>query len=247
MLLLYQPKDIVSGDFYWFTTVDSWKHRLAESDGLGLSLADSLPARTKILFLAVVDCTGHGVPGAFMTMIGGGLLDQIINRDKIYSPAQILSELDTRLLRTLQQRDKEGKQVQDGMDISLLQLDLANKQLVWASAKRPLWILEKNNTTFTVYKGDKYPIGGNQFDQKHFTEHDIALKEGDMLYAFSDGYADQFGAKGKFTIRRFKEVLLENRFKPFATQELLLHNHIQHWQGTEIQTDDILVMGLRIG
>jgi serine phosphatase RsbU (regulator of sigma subunit) len=243
-LLLHQPKDIVSGDFYWFATVDSWKQPTVEHDGLSLSLTDLEIKRNKIAFLAVVDCTGHGVPGAFMTMIGGGLLEQIVRRDKIYSPAQILKELDARLLRTFQQRSSE-EQVQDGMDISLLQIDLTHKKLVWASAKRPLWIAEKGRQEFTIYKGDKYPIGGNQFTHKIFTEQEINMQEGDVLYTFSDGYADQFGEKGKYTVRRFKELLLENRFKTLKTQEMLLHNHTQAWRGSESQTDDILVIGLK--
>lgn len=245
-LLLHKPKDIVNGDFYWFATVDSWKNAFTNHDGFGLSMADVEYKPHKIAFLAIADCTGHGVPGAFMTVIGGGLLDQIINRDKIYSPASILAELDRRLLRTLQQQAVEKDHVQDGMDISLLQIDLVGKVLVWASAKRPLWIIEHDKDEITTYKGDKYPIGSSQFKEKTFTEKEIQLQTNDIIYTFTDGYADQFGEAGKMTVRRFKEFLLKNRHNSFVQQDVALRTYLTDWQGEEAQTDDILVAGLRI-
>ncbi len=224
LLLFYQPKDIVSGDFYW------------------LSNTTSLGSQT---ILAVADCTGHGVPGAFMTVIGNNLLDQIINKDKIFSPAQILKELDFRLLQTLKQQGEQGT-VNDGMDISILKLDLAKLKLIFANAKRPLWIFENGKPEPTEYKGNKFPIGSSQFEEKTFTEQEVVLQKGDLIYSFTDGYADQFGAEGKFTIRKFRRLLCEIHQKDFAEQEQILATNLEAWKGKEKQTDDILVLGIRV-
>ncbi len=219
-LLYYQPKDIVSGDFYWFTHTGDF------------------------LFLAVADCTGHGVPGAFMTVVGEVLLDQIINKDNIYSPAEILTELDKRLLKNLQQ--KKEKLVEDGMDISLLRIDLQNQPWVWAGAKRSIWIFEQGKNELTIYKGDKYPIGSTQYKDKFFQEKEIEVQKGDIIYTFTDGYADQFGEEGKFTIRRFKELLTTNYQKPFEEQEVILDKTLHEWRKEQPQTDDVLVVGIQV-
>lgn len=221
LMLLYLPKDIVSGDFYWF----------AEVEGK--------------MFLAIADCTGHGVPGAFMTVIGENLLDQIINKDKICSPAQVLTELDSRLLKTLQQQGINTETVNDGMDISLLQIDLPTRKIVWAGAKRPLWVFEAGKDLPTEYKGDKFPIGSGQFKGKQFTEKEVILQKGDTVYAFTDGFADQFGEAGKFTVRRFRELLQEVRPLPLEEQERQLAQKLHDWRGTETQTDDVLVVAIK--
>ncbi len=223
-LLYYQPKDIVSGDFYWFSN----------NKGLDNSV-----------ILVIADCTGHGVPGAFMTVIGNSLLDQIINKDKIVSPAEILTELNKRLLQTLQ-KQIENQTINDGMDISLLKLDLENRKLVWASAKRPLWIFERGKNELTKYKGNKFPIGSTQFKEKNFTETDITLQKGDLIYSFTDGYADQFGKEGKFTIGKFRQLLTEIHTRNFGEQKEILAQNLQTWKGEDEQTDDVLVVGIRV-
>jgi len=224
LLLFYQPKDIVSGDFYWYA---------------------KMPNDPSIL-LAVADCTGHGVPGAFMTVIGENLLDQIINKDKITSPAQILENLDERLSQILQHQDIANEAINDGMDISILHYDKECSLLVWAGAKRPLWVFEQGKEIPTEYKGNRFPVGSTQFKQKEFAETTIQLKQGDMIYAFTDGYADQFGKEGKFTIKKFRNLLQEIHHQNIATQLLHLQENFHDWKGQEEQTDDILVVGIRI-
>jgi serine phosphatase RsbU (regulator of sigma subunit) len=223
LLLFYQPKDIVSGDFYWFA---------------------KNPNDPSIL-LAVADCTGHGVPGAFMTVIGENLLDQIINKDKITSPAQILENLDERLSQILQHQDIANEAINDGMDISILHYDKECGLLVWAGAKRPLWIFEAGKNIPTEYKGNRFPVGSTQFKQKDFVETTIQLNSGDIIYAFTDGYADQFGTEGKFTIKKFRNLLQDIHLQDFNEQAKSLQKSLQTWKGQEEQTDDILVVGIR--
>lgn len=222
VLLYYLPKDIVSGDFYWLSKISD-----------------------KELILAVADCTGHGVPGAFMTVIGHNLLDQIINKDNIFSPAQILKELNTRLLHTLMP-SATSETVYDGMNIALINLNLDKQELTFAGAKRPLWIFEQGKEILTEYKGDKFPIGNGILGEKIFTERKIFINKTDVLYLFTDGYADQFGVEGKFTIKKFRNLLQEIHNKNFSTQTKILQQTLQDWKGQEKQTDDILVMAIRV-
>jgi serine phosphatase RsbU (regulator of sigma subunit) len=225
LMLFYLPKDIVSGDFYWISNTAGTTHPL---------------------ILAVADCTGHGVPGAFMTVIGNNLLDQIINKDKIYSPVQILNELDNRLIQTLKQQGIETDNVNDGMDIALVKLDWQHRKAVFAGAKRPLWIFENGQAEVTEYKGSKYPIGSSQFENKEFSEIEIDLHQGDLIYSFTDGYADQFGAQGKYKIGQFRQLLTEIKDKDFAEQKLILQTDLLRWKGTHKQTDDVLLIGIRV-
>lgn len=226
LLAYYLPKDIVSGDFYWFSNSNDLDSEV---------------------FLAVADCTGHGVPGAFMTVIGANILDQIINKDKIFSPAEILTELDKRLLKILQQQEVEIGKINDGMDIAILKLNLAHQKLTFAGAKRPIWIFENGKNEPTQYKGDKFPIGSGQFKtEKAFIEMEISLHKGDVIYAFTDGYTDQFGKQGKFTIRRFRNLLAEIYQKDFDEQEIILQKELQNWKGTIKQTDDVLLIGIKV-
>jgi len=226
-MVLYMPKDIVSGDFYWFAQTEQY------------------------IFLAAADCTGHGVPGAFMTVVGENLLRQIITQEDVVSPAKILDKLDQRLLETLNQKD-EGQtsaRVNDGMDISLMRFDLSLRQLTWASAKRPLWIYTPTpdqNLPPIMLKGDKYPIGSNQYGVKKFTEQQIKLQPGDRVYTFSDGYADQFGPQGKFTVGRFRQLLTQMHQLPMQTQAQKLQTAFAEWKQNDKQTDDVLIIGLAI-
>jgi len=219
--ILYMPKDIVSGDFY------SFSHK-----------------GNKIL-IAAADCTGHGVAGAIMSMIGSSLINQIINEKGITDPAEILNQLNTGIIDALKQTENSSH---DGMDISLCAFDLENMEVVFAGANRPLWLVR--NETLEVFKSDKYPIGGLQIDHKEsFNRQQIKLQKNDSVYIFSDGYADQFGGMlgKKLMTKKFKEVLLSIQDKSMNEQGIYLNQFIKDWMGGEFeQVDDMMVIGLKI-
>ncbi len=218
--ILFKPKDIVSGDFYW----------LSEKNDRTL--------------IAAADCTGHGVPGAFTSMIGNALLNEIVNDKSIQEPARILDELREGIIKALKQKGAEGEN-KDGMDISLCSIDLKNKKLEYAGAYNPLFLIRKNE--LTEIKGDKFPIGISDH-QSHFKNNEMNLEEGDSIYIFSDGYADQFGGAGgkKYMRKRFKDHLLSIQKLPMEEQGAELNKAIVAWQGAADQVDDILVIGIRI-
>jgi tetratricopeptide (TPR) repeat protein len=217
-----KPKDIVSGDFYWVS-----RHR-------------------HLSFLAVADCTGHGVSGAFMTLIGNILLNQIVNENHIFSASQILFELDKRLLQTLQQSTGSAE-VSDGMDISLLIWDKNTHKISFSSAKRPLWYVQSK--IFYEIKGSKSHIGSAQKNSKNFEEHTIDLIEQTVFYLFTDGYVDQFSEKDKVRIgsKAFKSMIQEIHELDFSQQKQFLQTHFDSWKGNEKQTDDVLVVVIEIG
>jgi len=218
--VLYLPRDIVSGDFYSFI------HRDDQA------------------LLAAADCTGHGVSGAFMSMIGSSLFHQLVNERSMTNPAQILEQLNKEIIRSLRQRSSESN---DGMDIAICHFDLKQRMLTYAGANRPMWLIRKGE--LIAYKADKFPIGGLQFSQQEkFILHQIALKDGDTIYLTTDGFADQFGGpKGKKMLtRKFREALLSVQHLDMAAQEKFLHRFFNEWKGNEDQVDDVLVMGLRI-
>lgn len=214
----YQPKDIVSGDFYWFSeTSDGW-------------------------FFAVGDCTGHGVPGAFMTLIANNLLNQIVKENKIYDPGTILQELDKRLLQTLQQQDQENS-VNDGMDISIIRK--SGSSFVGSSAKRP--VLYTHNNELNEVKGSKFPIGSILIKEKKFETFSLPCTPGDMIYLFTDGYVDQFSpGNKKFMIRQFSELLGSIHQKEIAIQKEELKKRFENWKQDQFQLDDVLVAGIRV-
>jgi len=218
--ILYKPKDIVSGDFYWFG-----------ANG------------TKVI--AAIDCTGHGVPGAFMSMIGYNLLNELINENHITQPDQILNQLHQKVRVALKQTD-ETSQSQDGMDIAICAIDLQKCEVQFSGAFRPLYHFSKGE--LNEIKGDKFPIGGHQRQgEQHFTNHTIKVQKGDTIYIFSDGYVDQFGGpRGKkFMNKQLKELLSGIQDKSMAEQHQLLQAKLEEWQGDLEQVDDILVMGMR--
>ena len=221
--VLYKPKDIVSGDFYWAT---QWGN--------------------KILF-AAVDCTGHGVPGAFMSIVGQNLLNQAINEYGLTKPNLILNSLNKGISRTLNQ-NKEIAEIKDGMDISLCCWDMKEMVLEFAGAYNPLWILRNNE--ILVIEGDKFPVGSFIDDQpQNFKNNEIPLLKGDIIYIFTDGYADQFGGpKGKkIKQKQIKELLLEIHHEPLLRQREILDKYIEDWKGgKEEQLDDILFMGVSV-
>lgn len=223
--ILYKPKDIVSGDFYYY----------AEE-------------KNKIL-VAAADCTGHGVPGAFMSMIGNDALNEIIVGKGITSPGDILNKLHDSVRVALKQ-DTSKMESSDGMDMALCSLDPASNILEYAGALRNLYIARSGCKELEVVKANKQSVGGLRSDEKKtFTNHKIQLHPGDTFYIFSDGYADQFGGKDgkKFMMRRLRELLVEIQPKGMKEQGQALDQRIENWKGTREQVDDILVIGIKIG
>lgn len=220
--ILYKPKAIVSGDFYFFAE------------------------KKDKLFIAAVDCTGHGVPGAFMSMIGHNLLTQIINEKDVTEPAEILNQLHKGVRHVLQQ-DTENAGNRDGMDIALLAIGKNFKEIEYAGANRPLYLIRQSKINET--KGDKFPIGGLQYElERRFTSHTIQIQSGDSIYLFSDGYADQFGGeKGKkFMVKSLQKTLLDVSSLPLHNRKSKLDSVIESWRGNLEQIDDILVIGIEI-
>jgi serine phosphatase RsbU (regulator of sigma subunit)/predicted negative regulator of RcsB-dependent stress response len=220
--ILYKPKDIVSGDFYWM------EKRLGK------------------LFVAAVDCTGHGVPGAFMSIVGYNLLNQIVNESGITKPADILTELSRGVTDTLKQKVEETS-VRDGMDLAICSIDYKNMVLEYAGAYNPLWLIREGH--LIEVKGDKFPIGTFMDETIHnFTNHRIDLQPGDIIYMFSDGYADQFGGPTgkKFKYKNFKELVLSIHKNKLHDQCNILDHTIEAWRGDLEQVDDIMVVGIRI-
>jgi serine phosphatase RsbU (regulator of sigma subunit)/ligand-binding sensor domain-containing protein len=218
--ILFKPKDIVSGDFYW----------LSEKNGMAL--------------IAAADCTGHGVPGAFTSMIGNALLNEIVNDRTILEPGKILDALREGIIKALKQSGKEGES-KDGMDISLCAIDFKAMELQYAGAYNPLFLIR--NGELIEIKADKYPIGISD-RRSQFTNHKMELKKGDTFYIFSDGYADQFGGPDgkKYMRKRFKELLLEMQHISMEVQGRALDKSIVNWQGANEQVDDILIIGIRM-
>jgi serine phosphatase RsbU (regulator of sigma subunit) len=225
--VLYKPKDIVSGDFYWF----------AEKDGCSV--------------IAAADCTGHGVPGAFMSMIGNTLLHEIILEKQVIKPADILFNLREGIIRSLN-RAGAPTGSRDGMDIVLCTIHRHDRVVEFAGANRPLYIIQKEaaekQPVLTEIKGDKQPIGSYTGQPVPFQGHRLQLSEGDMLYMLSDGYADQFGGPNgkKFMTRNLKELLTLIHDKEVTMQQQMLEQAFESWKGPHEQIDDILVIGIRI-
>jgi len=223
--ILYKPKDIVSGDFYWYAS------------------------RGDKVFLAAADCTGHGVPGAFMSMIGNDLLNHIIIEKGILSPAEVLNHLHEGVRAALKQNNTDGS-TRDGMDIALLCINKSTAEAEYAGANRPLWIVRKEEmVSITEIKPDKFSIGGMQSEDKRtFTSHRLSLCAGDSFYIFSDGYADQFGGNDgkKFMTKRMKSLLIEIQHLSMDEQQHQLTETIDNWMSNRSQIDDILVIGIRV-
>ncbi|MGE0560890.1 MAG: tetratricopeptide repeat protein [Flavobacteriales bacterium] len=218
--IFFKPKDIVSGDFYWALEKDNH------------------------LYLAVADCTGHGVPGAFLTMLGNSFLNEINAVDVLLKPAEILNLLRKKVIIELNQTGKEGETT-DGMDISLIRLNLRTKELQWAGANNPLYIIKNDN--FLEIKPDKQPIGYN-YKMSDFTNHEVEINKGDYIFIFTDGYADQFGGpKGKkYKYNTLKEKLLSIYMKPLHEQKQIFAHEFEQWKGNLQQVDDVCMIGLRI-
>ena len=223
--VLFLPRDIVSGDFYWFT----------QKEGKTI--------------IAAIDCTGHGVPGAFMSIIAETHLDRIINVMGITSPAKILDELDKAVRTTLRQNETQSR---DGMDLSLCVIDKENQTVTFGGAKNPL-IYITDNGTVNQLKGDVRGIGG--YSRKYlmktptFKEQVVHVTEPTVFYIFSDGYQDQFGGKQdeKFMKKRFRSVLKDIHAEDMDAQRQLLERGFMRWKGQRQQIDDVLVIGFKMG
>lgn len=218
--VVFRPLNIVSGDFYWVSKVGD-----------------------KTIYTAA-DCTGHGVPGGFMSMLGIAFLNEIVNKDNITSPDQILNHLREKVIHALQQHGISGE-ARDGMDIAIVTIDSREARLEYAGAYNPLIMIRNGEITET--SGEKMPIG--IYEKMHpFTKHEIIINKGDMFYMFSDGYEDQFGgADGKkFKAKRLKNLLLEIHGKSMLTQKEILEETFDEWKGDLPQVDDVVVVGLSI-
>lgn len=216
--ILYKPKDIVAGDFYWIEKVN---------DG--------------ILF-AACDCTGHGVPGAMVSVVCNNALNRAVREFALTQPAAILDKTAEIITENFSKSENE---IQDGMDISICLLNVQSKTLQWSGANNPLWLIRNGELTET--KANKQSIGKSDHIQP-FANHKFQMEAGDTLYIFSDGFADQFGGKPekKLTRKRFKELLLSIQQLPMTEQGAALENFITSYRKETEQTDDILVMGIKI-
>ena len=243
--ILLKPRDKVSGDFFWFKEIGSMAQTTrALLEALG-EKPDENDLKNKKLILAAIDCTGHGVPGAFMSLIGFNLLNEITNMGFSKNAGNILNQLHKSVRSALKQEVSDNR---DGMDVALCVIDQENKMLNFAGAKNPLVYIRDGK--LNVIKGDKSPIGGFQREKKReFTHHDIPLDKPTSFYIFSDGFVDQFGGeKGrKFMKKNFYKLLLEIHEKPMTEQKKILHEAYKNWMGEEnSQIDDMLVIGFKI-
>jgi ligand-binding sensor domain-containing protein/serine phosphatase RsbU (regulator of sigma subunit) len=226
--VLYKPRDIVSGDFYWIAGVHT-------SDERNLNLK----------IVCAVDCTGHGVPGAFMSLIASEMLNQTVKNKDINSPADVLRYLNQRIPLALNKNSAE--QIYDGMDISCCAIDLNNNTIYYAGANRPLWGIRKDNTFFEV-SPTKAAVGGYTPSTQEFANQIIKFEKGDKIYLFSDGFADQFGtAKNKkIGTKRFRELIKSTSAGKMSDQKKDLHDFFTAWQGNYEQVDDVMIIGIQL-
>lgn len=219
--IFLQPRDIVSGDFYWFSKIG------------------------RVFVVVAADCTGHGVPGAMMSMMGNEYLHQIVNNRYVTGPDQALHQLDSMIKRGLHQHG-DNRESKDGMDLIMAAIHLDNLFCQCAGAQNPL-LLVRNGELIT-YEGTKESLGGYSKEEKNFFAHEFDLISGDVLYLFSDGFMDQFGGpRGKkYYRRRFNDFLLSISHESMIKQRMELEREFEEWKGDLKQVDDVLVMGLRI-
>ncbi len=223
--IFYKPRDIVSGDFYWIKQVNQY------------------------IVLVAADCTGHGVPGALMSMLGISYLNEIVQRREITQANEVLNELRKQIKYSLRQHGHKDES-KDGIDIALCVLDLKNNMMQFAGAYNPLYLIRDEGGTpeLVEIKGDRMPLGYYQGKDKTFINHEIPLEMGDTFYIFSDGFVDQKGGKEKkkYMSKNFKKLLLEIHAQPLYAQKEILSSTLDTWMGDSSQLDDILVIGVRV-
>jgi serine phosphatase RsbU (regulator of sigma subunit) len=216
------PKDIVSGDFYWVNKVGNR------------------------IFIAAVDCTGHGVPGAFMSIIGFELFRKITNIEGLTRPSDILNRLNDDFHEIF--KDVDNVVLRDGMDVAFCSIDKKDMILEYAGAFNPLYLIRDNK--IMEVKGDRFAIGLDEtnFREQTFKNHLIPIQRSDIIYIFSDGFADQFGGPDgkKYKYRRFRHLLLNLHQLPMEKQHEILENNVIEWRGDQDQVDDILVIGVKV-
>jgi serine phosphatase RsbU (regulator of sigma subunit) len=219
--ILFKPKDIVSGDFYW------------------------IEKKSNLVYFAAVDCTGHGVPGAFMSLVGHNILKDILNNTTATEPAEILDRLREGVVNTLRV-DDSGRQAKDGMDMTLCALNYDTLELQYAAAFNPLYIIRGGE--LIIHPANKFPIGSFVGEKTNFDNHRIQLQKGDQIFIFSDGYADQFGGPSgkKFMVGNFRKLLTQVSAFDSHTQKQKLDETLLTWQGGQEQVDDVLVIGVKI-
>jgi serine phosphatase RsbU (regulator of sigma subunit) len=219
--VLYLPRDIVSGDFYWIKELGS------------------------TLIVVAADCTGHGVPGAFMSMLGITLLNELFVDGASLEPALILGQLRSKVKAMLAQEGSIRDQ-KDGMDMAIAVVDREKRELQYAGAYNPLYLI-RDGKDLLEFKGDKQPIGIH-WEEKEFSNQVLKLVKGDTLYVFSDGFVDQYGGQDgkKFKVQKFKELLLSVQAEPMELQRQILEEAFETWRGSREQIDDVLVVGVRI-
>jgi len=222
--VFFKPKDILSGDFYWFYE----------------------NPETNIKIIIVGDCTGHGIPAAMMTVMGNSILNEIIVQRKIYEPDEILYELDKRIIESFSTRQGDENQINDGMDVAIL--SFTENHVQFAAAKNPLCFVKNNE--LSVLTGSKFPIGSTQYkNDKIYEKEIIEIKKGDKFYIYSDGFQDQFGGitNHKYLTKRFKKFLHNTSNLTMAEQRIALENEFEQWKGIRNkQTDDILIVGIEV-
>jgi serine phosphatase RsbU (regulator of sigma subunit)/HAMP domain-containing protein len=219
--ILFKPKDIVSGDFYWLNQKDN-----------------------RVL-VSAVDCTGHGVPGAFMSLVGNNMLNQVVKDNVLIDAGDVLNKLNVLAAATISKKSEDGA-IRDGMDLSLCIFNLEKMEMDYAGANNPLYYFR--NDEFHEIKADKFPIGYYTEETKLFSNKNLKIQKGDMFYIFSDGYADQFGGPRakKFMVHEFRALLKRIHKMPMDQQKDILNQTIEKWRGGLEQVDDILVIGFRI-
>lgn len=218
--IFFKPRDIVSGDFYWVEKKDDQ------------------------IVVCAADCTGHGVPGAFMSLLGLTFLNEIVNHEGVLKASEILNRLRSNIIRAMSHKD-EAEQAKDGMDLALVVIDRQLNMLEFAGAYNPLILIRKGE--LIEYKGDKMPVGKHIVEEASFTNHRVQLEHEDMIYMYSDGFPDQFGGErgGKYKARPFKNFLTRISKEPVKKQVSMLETELKDWMGDEPQVDDILVTGIR--